>query len=125
MSDPDNKKQKTKMFCHNCKDNFLAELDYGLNGNHEIICPYCDHVHYRVIKDGEVTAERYKSSSTITYTCKTWTTNSTDWTSATMTTSSTDVSNSTTTFNFSGTYNVKKTDGWTYINNSWNNTIKG
>jgi hypothetical protein len=50
-------------------------LDDGLDGNHIITCPKCGHEHYRVIKNGEVTGERYSPyngatfyASTITYT---------------------------------------------------------
>ena len=39
------------------------ELDLSLNGNHQITCPLCQHIHYRVVKDGEVTEERWRSSS--------------------------------------------------------------
>lgn len=123
MSDPDIKKRKTDMYCHECKNDFLAELDYGLNGNHEIVCPHCKHIHYRVIEDGEVTSERYKSSMGMIYTCNTWTTNST----ATYTYNTSSNSTDTTTYTFSTTYNVNrsKTDGWTYVKDSWNNTVKG
>ena len=58
---------RTDMDCHHCrekglKDRFVAKIDYSLNGNHEIQCPRCGHIHYRVIKDGKVTEERYNSS---------------------------------------------------------------
>jgi hypothetical protein len=38
-------------------------LDMSLDGNHEIECPLCQHIHYRVVKDGVVTEERYRSSA--------------------------------------------------------------
>lgn len=34
----------------------------GINGNHEIVCPHCGHTHYRVVENGRVTGERYRSS---------------------------------------------------------------
>jgi len=33
-----------------------------INGNHEIECPHCGHIHYRVVEDGRVTDDRYRSS---------------------------------------------------------------
>lgn len=41
----------------------MQELDLGLNGNHEITCPYCQHIHYRVVENGVVTEDRYRSSA--------------------------------------------------------------
>lgn len=60
---------KTDMDCHSCRslnlpDRFIATIDYSLNGNHEIECPRCGHLHYRVIKEGKVTSERYSSDHT-------------------------------------------------------------
>ena len=66
-------KVKTTLHCHNCGQDFTAELDMDLNGNHEIECPHCEHIHYRVVEDGEVTAERYDSSNRNTYSAQTWT----------------------------------------------------
>lgn len=84
------------MYCHECANDFTAELDMGINGNHEIECPHCGHIHYRVVEDGEVTSERYRSSmqtttNTTTYTnvssssqtsSSTWTATSWDNTTA-------------------------------------------
>ncbi len=52
----------TDLYCHGCGKDFIAKLDFGLNGNHEIKCPHCSHIHYRVIENGEVTGDRYRSS---------------------------------------------------------------
>lgn len=57
---------RTDMDCHACRekgqsDKFVAELNHDLNGNHKIECPRCAHIHYRVIKDGIVSEERYNS----------------------------------------------------------------
>jgi uncharacterized Zn finger protein len=56
--------QRTDMHCHACSGNFVAELDYDLNGDHEIVCPRCGHIHYRTIKDGKITESRYGTDST-------------------------------------------------------------
>jgi DNA-directed RNA polymerase subunit RPC12/RpoP len=55
-------KQKTALYCHECDNDFVSELDMSLNGNHVITCPYCSHRHYRVIENGRVTGTRWRSS---------------------------------------------------------------
>jgi len=57
--------RKTEIYCHDCNSYFTVELDFDLNGNHEIKCPACSHIHYRVIENGRVTGERYNTSLTI------------------------------------------------------------
>lgn len=57
---------RTDLYCHSCEEkklpyNFIATIDFSLNGNHEIECPRCGHIHYRLIKDGVVTDIRYSS----------------------------------------------------------------
>ena len=54
--------KKTDMDCHNCSHKFIAELDYDINGNHTVECPWCGHGHCRVIKDGVVTGDRWSST---------------------------------------------------------------
>lgn len=53
---------RTDIYCHECKKDFVALLDYDIEGNHEIICPHCGHTHFRVIKGGKVTEDRHNSS---------------------------------------------------------------
>lgn len=53
--------RRTDMNCTNCSKNFIAELDYSVDGNHVVECPYCGHEHCRVIHDGEVTGDRWES----------------------------------------------------------------
>lgn len=52
---------RTDMNCTECGKNFIAELDFRIEGNHIVECPYCGHDHYRVIKAGKITEDRYKS----------------------------------------------------------------
>lgn len=54
--------RQTEMYCHDCDNTFVAELDMDINGNHEVECPHCGHIHYRVVEDGRVTGDRYRSS---------------------------------------------------------------
>jgi DNA-directed RNA polymerase subunit RPC12/RpoP len=55
-------KRKTSLYCHQCGKHFVAVVDYGLDGQHVIICPRCGHRHARQIKDGVVTSERWASN---------------------------------------------------------------
>jgi DNA-directed RNA polymerase subunit RPC12/RpoP len=52
---------KTSLYCHECGKNFIALLDYSINGNHVIECAHCGHSHCRVITDGAVTGDRWDS----------------------------------------------------------------
>lgn len=55
------KEAKTVMDCHECHKQFVALLDFTLNGNHIVECPNCGHEHCRVVTDGKVTGERWSS----------------------------------------------------------------
>lgn len=52
---------RTHLFCHECDGNFIAVIDYDLEGNHVVHCAHCGHEHCRVVRDGRVTAERWDS----------------------------------------------------------------
>jgi len=52
---------RTDMYCTNCSKNFVAELDFGIDGDHVVECPHCDHEHCRTITNGEVTGDRWSS----------------------------------------------------------------
>ena len=52
---------KTNLDCTSCSKVFVAKINYDLDGNHKILCPYCGHEHYRVIKKGFVTGDRWDS----------------------------------------------------------------
>jgi DNA-directed RNA polymerase subunit RPC12/RpoP len=45
--------------CTNCRRKFIAKLNYDIDGDHRIVCPYCQHIHYRTIKKGVVTTTRW------------------------------------------------------------------
>lgn len=49
------------MYCTECHKNFIAEIDWDINGNHVIECAWCAHEHCRVIKNGVMTEERWSS----------------------------------------------------------------
>jgi len=52
---------KTIMDCHECHNQFVALLDFGIEGNHIVECPVCGHEHCRVIEKGKITEERWSS----------------------------------------------------------------
>lgn len=53
---------KTSLYCHECSKNFVALLDYSIDGNHTIECPHCGHGHCRVIVKGKITDDRWSST---------------------------------------------------------------
>lgn len=55
------KETKTVLDCHECHKQFVALLDYTVNGNHIIECAHCGHEHCRVIENGTITGERWSS----------------------------------------------------------------
>lgn len=59
MSAPKSDPVRTDLDCHNCKKDFIAQLDMALDGNHVLHCPYCGHEHCRVVKAGVVTGDRW------------------------------------------------------------------
>lgn len=50
---------KVEFYCNECYKYFDIKLNMSLNGNHRVHCPNCGHVHYRKIKDGEITDVRF------------------------------------------------------------------
>jgi DNA-directed RNA polymerase subunit RPC12/RpoP len=52
-------RSRTDVACTNCPNVFLALLDYDIDGCHVIRCPYCGHEHFRVIKAGKITEDRW------------------------------------------------------------------
>lgn len=56
------KEERTDVHCHSCSKTFVALLDYSLEGNHVAVCPYCQHRHYRVIRKGKITEERWSGA---------------------------------------------------------------
>jgi DNA-directed RNA polymerase subunit RPC12/RpoP len=52
---------RTDMYCTECGKNFIAKLDYDIEGNHIVECPHCGHEHCRVIEGGKISEERWSS----------------------------------------------------------------
>lgn len=55
-------KVRTEIDCHNCGGFFWWDYEDDINGNFKIICPKCGHDHYRVVRNGVVTDERWDRS---------------------------------------------------------------
>jgi hypothetical protein len=53
----------TEFVCYCEKKYIYIWLNTGINGNYEIVCPTCGHVHYRSIKNGHITDDRYHNGS--------------------------------------------------------------
>lgn len=49
---------RDRAYCTNCSKDFITQLDARLDGAHKITCPFCSHIHYRVVRNGVVTEER-------------------------------------------------------------------
>jgi len=65
---------RTDMHCHACSKGFIALLDHRIENEQIIECPNCGHMHYRRVKNGVVTDERFDSDpNTLPVKCrKTW-----------------------------------------------------
>lgn len=59
--------ERQELQCTNCGRFVRFDMDFGLDGNHEIACPECYHIHYRVVRNGLITEERWRSSAGPTY----------------------------------------------------------
>lgn len=51
--------QKQELHCHNCDNYVRFDLDLSVDGDYKLICPSCGHEHYRVVKDGNITDQRW------------------------------------------------------------------
>lgn len=45
--------------CSNCSETFEFNMSFQRDANYTIVCPYCHHKHYRVVRDGRVTSDRW------------------------------------------------------------------
>ena len=98
---------RSELFCHGCDSYVQFTLDDSLDGNHKIVCPNCGHEHYRVIKNGEITGDRYNP-----YCKNVYSTTQVSWTNtSTYTTYSTGVSGG-----------ADATGGDVFLYGSWMNT---
>lgn len=47
------------LYCHACDGEFSVDIDMRADGNHVFDCPHCKHEHCRVVKNGDITSERW------------------------------------------------------------------
>lgn len=67
--------ENQELYCHSCGNYVRFPLDLKIDGNHVITCPVCGHLHYRVVRGGRITEDRWNrqaptyavSSNVITY----------------------------------------------------------
>ena len=52
-------KERQEIHCHDCNNYVQFDIDMGLDGQHVLDCPRCGHKHYRVVRNGKITAERW------------------------------------------------------------------
>ena len=55
-------RDRQEIHCHGCGRFVQFILNFENDGNYEIDCPRCGHTHYRVIRNGRITDDRWKSS---------------------------------------------------------------
>lgn len=54
--------RRHELFCTECRNYVQFTMDLSVDGEYEIQCPNCHHLHYRIVKDDEVTEARWRSS---------------------------------------------------------------
>lgn len=53
-------KEKQELHCHSCGLYVRFDLDLSVDGNYVLECPNCGHKHYRCVKNGIITDERWE-----------------------------------------------------------------
>ena len=53
------KRIEAEFWCGMCQHYIYVKLNTGLEGNHIVVCPQCEHKHYRVVKGGVITSDRF------------------------------------------------------------------
>jgi len=77
---------RQELACSDCGRRLVFDMNFSQDGNHEITCPACGHVHYRVVRNGQITGDRWQAAmqtfmaTNITVysggtTCDTWASN--------------------------------------------------
>lgn len=50
---------KHEFHCTECQKFFDIKLNMALDGNYRIHCPSCNHIHFRKVKAGKITDDRF------------------------------------------------------------------
>ena len=56
-----------EIFCHGCNNYVQFNIDTELDGKHVLHCPVCGHEHYRFVKEGVITNDRWGTSNPPVY----------------------------------------------------------
>lgn len=51
--------ERQELFCHNCNGYVQFDDDMTIDGPRLLVCPRCRHRHYRVVRGGQITEERW------------------------------------------------------------------
>lgn len=106
--------QRQELNCPECQGTYRFNLDFELDGDHEVVCPGCGHTHYRVIENGRITETRYQPyASHATYAATGYQMYSTS-TGGTSTATSYDTGGT-------GSGTISYGTGDTFLRNSWMN----
>ena len=55
--------ERHELHCHACDKYVRFNMDLSVDGNYKIDCPNCGHDHYRVVRNGKVTDNRWGQSA--------------------------------------------------------------
>ncbi len=58
-------RETQELHCHNCNCYVQFKIDTEQNGNHEIRCPNCGHIHYRLVVNGIITELRWNNNNAL------------------------------------------------------------
>jgi len=50
---------EVEFWCGECRHYIYVKLNTALAGNHVMVCPNCGHKHYRLVKNGVITSDRF------------------------------------------------------------------
>lgn len=83
----ENRIEPQELYCHNCDGYVQFTLDLSVDGKYKLKCPNCGHTHYRFVRDGRITEERWGSSNLPSYSIGVYATtySTASWSSATTT----------------------------------------
>ena len=101
--------ERQELYCHGCGNYVQFDVDMALDGNHVFECPVCGHEHCRVVRNGQITGDRWDSRNSTFYVP-----------TSSMTTSSTSTYISYTTGSSSTTTTSTTSD---FLYSSWMNTV--
>jgi hypothetical protein len=59
------KRVEIEFWCAECQHYIYLKLNTQLQGNHVVICPKCQHKHYRLVENGIITSDRYHEDRAI------------------------------------------------------------